>query len=252
MLPPASEMRRRGRAALTGNWPLAILVLLVGALLGGLSWGAPNITIDLDIPFYPQPGDFLYEWIRGLDNPACLFTAYGVARVAALWWWLTFFIGSAVELGCCLFFANMHRGRAFGFATLTERFPIFLKALGLRLYIFLFTLLWSLLLIVPGIIAAYRYSMAPYLMAENPELGVAEAVEMSKYMMDGSKGRLFCLDISFIGWLILSSLTLGIGDLFLNPYRVSARTAFYLDLLERRSPYRRDYAYGPDPNAANV
>ena len=75
----------------------------------------------------------------------------------------------------------------------------FLKAMGLNLFMALFIWLWSLLFIVPGIIAAYRYRLAPYLMAENPNLGIREAVNMSKELMAGHKWRLFCLNLSFIG-----------------------------------------------------
>ena len=66
-----------------------------------------------------------------------------------------------------------------------------------------------MLFIIPGLIATYRYAMAPYIMAEHPEMGIMEAIEASKQMMDGNKWSLFCLDFSFIGWMILSVLTSG-------------------------------------------
>ena len=75
-------------------------------------------------------------------------------------------------------------------------------------YIFIF--LWSLLFIVPGIIAAYRYRFALYNLCENPEMGVMEALNMSKAQTLGFKGQLFVLDLSFIGWYLLSGLTAGI------------------------------------------
>ena len=84
--------------------------------------------------------------------------------------------------------------------------------------------------IIPGFIATYRYAMAPYIMAEHPEMGIMEAIEASKQMMDGNKWSLFCLDFSFIGWMILSACTFGIGDLFLNPYTHMATAHFYLNL----------------------
>ena len=72
----------------------------------------------------------------------------------------------------------------------------------------LFTLLWSLLFVVPGIIAAYRYSMAPFIMAENPDIGIREAVRRSKMIMHGNKLRLFRLQLSFFGWYLLTALSL--------------------------------------------
>lgn len=109
----------------------------------------------------------------------------------------------------------------------------------------LFIWLWSLLFIVPGIIAAYRYRLAPYLMAENPNLGIREAVNMSKELMAGHKWRLFCLNLSFIGWGILSALTCGIGDLWLNPYIYAANAAFYVDRTGRNIPMAGEP--NPDP-----
>ncbi|MEZ4629000.1 MAG: DUF975 family protein, partial [Eubacteriales bacterium] len=116
---------------------------------------------------------------------------------------------------------------------LFSRFSIFGNALLLRVLMVVKILLWSLLLIVPGIVAAYRYAMAPYLLAEYPELTPSEAIERSKQMMAGNKGRLFCLHFSFIGWFLLAALTWGIGFLFLAPYVKAAETAFYLELSGR-------------------
>ena len=111
-------------------------------------------------------------------------------------------------------------------------------------------LVWLLLFIVPGIIAAYRYSMAPYIMAENPTMTAMEAIEESKRLMANNKWRLFCLQLSFIGWYILAALTAGIGGIFLAPYTKAAYTAFYLDLMNRlpASPYQAPAA--PVPPAA--
>ena len=75
--------------------------------------------------------------------------------------------------------------------------------------------------------------MAPYLLAEHPELTASEAIEQSKRMMAGNKGRLFCLQLSFIGWFLLAALTWGVGFFFLAPYTKAAETAFYLDLTGR-------------------
>lgn len=86
--------------------------------------------------------------------------------------------------------------------------------------------------LIPAIIAEYRYAMAYYLMVENPNLRVTDAVRCSAELMRGNKWRLFCLHLSFLGWNILNSLTFGIlGILFLNPYREYAVAAFYRDLV---------------------
>ena len=93
-----------------------------------------------------------------------------------------------------------------------------------------FTSLWSLLLIVPGIIKVYAYAMTPYILIDNPELSANQAINFSCKMMKGHKFDLFFLQLSFIGWGILSVFTGGIGLLWLMPYMMSAQAAFYQDI----------------------
>lgn len=95
---------------------------------------------------------------------------------------------------------------------------------------FIYTLLWSLLLIIPGIIKSYSYSMTYYILKDNPELKNNAAIEKSMQMMDGRKLDLFLLHLSFIGWAILCLLTAGIGFIFLIPYMYTAQAHFYEDL----------------------
>lgn len=117
----------------------------------------------------------------------------------------------------------------------------------------LFTFLWSLLFVIPGIIAAYRYSMATYIMAENPTIAPTEAIERSKALMDGRKGDLFCLDLSFFGWALLTVLTAGIGALWLTPYMAVSRAAFYRSLprsMGDRAPNGWQPQSGDRPNSS--
>ena len=87
---------------------------------------------------------------------------------------------------------------------------------------------------IPGIIAFYAYSMAPYIMVENPELSAKEAMKASKELMKGNKWRLFCLSFSFIGWDILAALSFGIGHIVLCPYVEAAGAAFYRAIKENQ------------------
>lgn len=92
----------------------------------------------------------------------------------------------------------------------------------------LYTFLWALLFIIPGIVKAYEYRMIPYLLAENPEMSKEEAFATSKQMMSGQKWRTFVLDLSFFGWILLSGLTCGILAIFyVNPYIFSTEAALY-------------------------
>ncbi len=97
---------------------------------------------------------------------------------------------------------------------------------------YVLVILWSLLLIVPGIMKSYSYAMVPYLMHDNPELTGREALSRSEEMMKGRRMDLFLLDMSFMGWIFLGLLAFGLGVFFVTPYVESAHVAFYEDLKE--------------------
>jgi uncharacterized membrane protein len=96
----------------------------------------------------------------------------------------------------------------------------------------IFIFLWSLLLVIPGIVKAYSYSMSYYILADNPNMPANEARKLSMVMMEGNKWRLFCLHLSFIGWFILCCLTFGILTFWVSPYVQTAEAAFYQSLLD--------------------
>lgn len=98
------------------------------------------------------------------------------------------------------------------------------------LLVLVYEFLWTLLLIIPGIIKSYSYAMTPYIMKDNEELTNNAAIEESMKMMQGHKMDLFILDITFIGWYLLGILTCGIGLLWVIPYHYTARAAFYEDI----------------------
>lgn len=98
------------------------------------------------------------------------------------------------------------------------------------LLVSVFTFLWTLLLIIPGVIKALAYSMTPFILNDNPELSPNEAINLSMKMMDGHKWDFFLLCISFIGWGLLSIFTLCIGFLWVIPYEYTAIAAFYEDV----------------------
>lgn len=100
----------------------------------------------------------------------------------------------------------------------------------LGLMTFIFTALWTLLLVIPGIIKGYSYSMAYYIKADHPEYDWKACIDESKAMMDGHKMELFLLDLSFIGWFIVGALCLGVGLFWVAPYVSAARAQFYLSL----------------------
>lgn len=100
----------------------------------------------------------------------------------------------------------------------------------------LYTFLWALLFIIPGIIKAYEYRMIPYILAENPDIDHSEAFERSKEMMSGNKWAAFVLDLSFIGWHLLNFITFGLlGVFFVNPYVYQTEAELYVKLCEVKS-----------------
>lgn len=96
----------------------------------------------------------------------------------------------------------------------------------------LYTFLWSLLLIIPGIIKSYGYSMTLFIMAEEPDISATEAIKRSEAMMKGYKWNYFLLQLSFIGWMLLATFTCGIGYIWLYPYMQTATSHFYLKVKE--------------------
>ncbi len=104
---------------------------------------------------------------------------------------------------------------------------IFLTLLLREIYI----ALWTLLLIVPGIVKSYSYAMTPYILQDDPDCKYDDAICRSMALMNGHKMDLFLLDLSFLGWAILCLFTLGIGFLFLFPYWLTARAKFYEELM---------------------
>lgn len=143
---------------------------------------------------------------------------------------IAFIIGGPINFGLASFFLKLARNQEAVFSEIFTGFNHFLKNFTLNFFIILFTFLWFLLLIIPGIIAILRYSMAYYIMNDNPELKALEAMELSKKMMYGHKTRLFFLWLSFMGWFLLGIFTLGVGFLYLMPYYNATKANFYEDV----------------------
>ena len=125
----------------------------------------------------------------------------------------------------------------------------FAQSLVLYLMTSLYTFLWALLFVVPGLVKSYSYAMAPYILQSNPALGWEACIKESRRMMDGHKWQLFCLDFSFVGWYIVGALCLGVGVFWVYPYYELARANFYMALKAQNEPPRTEsFDYEPvDP-----
>jgi hypothetical protein len=179
-------------------------------------------------------------------------------------YWLVFVIFAAVCLiisivqtginytlnaGATHYFVGLSAGNPnLSIGLIFSRMRYFLKLTGATFMVSLFTFLWSLLLFIPGIIASYRYAMVGYILAERPETGIMEAISESKSLMNGRKMRLFCLNFSFIGWILLATLTCGIGTIVLLPYMRCAEATFFLDA----TGYPLNSASAPNPEVQAI
>ncbi len=152
-------------------------------------------------------------------------------------------VAGPLSLGLVRFYIRLKRGGQPAIENLFDGFKRFGESLVLHLLITVFVLLWSLLFIIPGIIAALRYSMAFYIMHDNPEMTGSDALNKSKEMMTGHKGKLFCLYLGFTGWFILCLFTFGIGFLWLYPY-INVTVANFYDDLKNSSAKPQEAAVG--------
>lgn len=253
MIKRAADFRAAARNALSGQWGWAILAGLIASLLGattvGSTVGQPRINFEETTEEGTTevvPGELDEETMMLLAIIGGVFiVVFAIALVWALAWR---FFSSIIRTGYACFNMDLIDGKKPDLVTLFKYFHAW-KNIGLTglletLYIFL----WSLLCFIPGIIASYSYAMVPYILADDPTIGPNEAITRSKEMMRGYRWNLFCLDFSFIGWNILSSLTCGIGDIWLIPYKSAARADFYRELSGTR-PVSDVYACAFDPES---
>ena len=147
-------------------------------------------------------------------------------------WLISILISGSISIGLASFALSLSRKHNAMLMQLFSGFQKFGVGLGAYLLKAIFIVLWLLLLIVPGIIAALSYSMTYFIIAENDSIGPLEAITKSKEMMRGNKWKFFGLGFRFLGWGLLCILTLGIGFLWLFPYMFVSYAQFYDDIKE--------------------
>ncbi len=142
----------------------------------------------------------------------------------------TFLLSPAFSLGSVMIYLKVADRKQFSAGDVFEGFYDFWSAFKVTFLVGLFTFLWSLLFIIPGIIKSYSYSMAMYILAENKGISAREAIRRSKEMMEGKKMDYFVLQLSFIGWILLGVITFGIAYIWVMPYIAATVTNFYKSL----------------------
>lgn len=227
-----SDIRYSARRALSGMWGISILVGFLASLLGAGMYGGTS-----SLGFRSSDLKDLFQFIsirsselQNLNNRTYLSVLLALGSAANFLGIVQFIIGGTVKLGYCRFLLKQHDGDHPELSDLFSQFDRFGDGFCLAFLQTILIALWSLLFVIPGIVASYKYAMAQFIMVENPNMRASEALQASKTMMYGHKMELFILHLSFFGWMILCSLTFGIGNLWLNPYMNAANAAFYREI----------------------
>ena len=229
----SSEFRRRARESLSGNWFVAVIAGFIASLLGGVGAGSGSVSFD-----------FSSEDLEGVDLEAILydlgitkemltvFLAFigFLAIVGFVYSIICLIIGSGVSVGYAKLNLDIVDGGSASVGTIFSMFGRWKSALWARILVNIRVMLWSLLFVSPGIVASYSYAMVSFVLADHPEMTANEALAESRRIMKGNRWRLFCLNLSFIGWSFLCIFTLGIGYIWLLPYTQAANAAFYREV----------------------
>lgn len=209
-----SQIKKKALASLKGKWGTAV----------GLT-----ICVFLVTTFVPLIAEILASggisnWFEQTETPLIadlvnlIFTFLFIPLTAATYWFY-------------LVIARWNDPKITQVFAVYKEWELSLKVIGTSILVGIFTMLWSLLLIIPGIIKGIAYSQVFYLLRDDPELTALEAITESKNRMKGYKWKYFLLNLSFIGWAFIAIFTLGIGFLWLAPYISTANATFYNELI---------------------
>ena len=232
----AADFRSIARNALKGKWGIAVVAGLIASLLGAIGSSGPELNVELNDGNFNASLQIFGQDVVSSNGGVEFWTVFaGIATYIAIFAVVTgialFILGSIVEVGYMKFNLDLvDRQKEPEIGTLFGYFTYWKTTAAAKFLQGLYVFLWSLLFIIPGIVAGYSYAMTGYILAEHPELTASEAIEQSKQMMYGHRWRLFCLQFSFIGWDLLCAMTLGIGNLWLRPYKQAAEAAFYREV----------------------
>ena len=228
-----AELKMRGNMAFKKNYVSAVVVALLMGIFGTVSGESSARRVSENSDIY-SGNLFNVGMITGL--------LAGIATVVILIVLVAkVFVGNLLKMGGYRFFILNQTAQP-GIGTLLDGFrsghygnivlTMFLRDL--------FTALWSLLLVVPGIVKHYEYLMVPYIIAENPAMDYKEAFQISKQMMDGEKMEAFIMDLSFLGWYLLSAVTCGLLAIFyVNPYVQASFAEMYT--FNKQKAYQEGY-----------
>jgi len=226
------ELKERAKEVLRKSYWKAFMVSLIILFAGGHNGGGFNYNFG-NSGKNNRIGNHGNDFPGLMDNwvSIMLIAAVVVILIIIAVILLRIFLGYHLEIGGKRYFVKAAQGDAdlnnLGFGFEKGAYLDIIKAMLWKESI---NMLWYLLLIIPGIVKAYAYSMVPYILADNPNIGFKRALKLSKQMTDYHKFSMFVLDLSFIGWYILGVVALFVGTLFVLPYELSTKAELYLVL----------------------
>lgn len=221
-----AELKDRAKSVLRKYYwkmfAVSMVLLLIGGRDGG--GGSSNSRAEQDV-VHVLPEELAYVILKLMVIIGSVILILTLLRI---------FIGYVLEVGCRKFFVRAAEDDCYmGYMGQYFKEGRYLGVVGTMFLRAIYLLLWTLLLIIPGIIKSYAYRMVPYILSDNPNIGANRAIQLSNEMTKGEKWEMFVLDLSFIGWYLLGLLALGIGVLFVMPYEDATKAQLYLHLRER-------------------
>lgn len=236
------ELKTRAKEVLKNNYWKAFLVSLVILLGGGSTSNGRSSVNSNDVSWNMGPENFDFGIIAGVIGIVLIIVIFiGLLRV---------FLGYILEVGGRKYFIAAAKDCSdlnyLGFGFEKTKYIEIIKTM---FYKGVLVFLWTLLLIIPGIVKNYAYRMVPYILADNPSIGYKRAIELSNDMTMGHKFDIWVLDLSFLGWYFLGALAFGIGTLFVRPYDNATNAELYLVL--RESAIRSGMCTAQELNISN-
>ncbi len=226
----ADNYKMIARDALKGHWGSAVIAGMIAVWLGAFATSFGSLCE------YAAGTSIAIYFLEGI--PGYMMILLTIVILCSLFY---FFIGSMIRLGYIDYNLALLDRRKAAIRRLFAHFPSIWRMILVKIMYFFIISLSTLMLIIPGIISIYSYAMVPYVLEEKPGYSISRIFRASRRIMQGHKWQLFKLRFSFLGWNILGLLTLGLGFLFIIPYRYAAEAAFYNEISGRADAYyKRD------------
>jgi uncharacterized membrane protein len=225
-----NDARAAIRESATSPYLTALILMVIVYILGLLQSKLTGVTIDYNTYLHAiETGntDYLISVARQMPGPA----PQTIGALLSL-------MSTMVSIGFTIFCLLVSRRLPGSVGNLFDAFGNFFRFLWLMILIWIFVFLWSLLFIIPGIVASYRYRQAVYILIDNPDMRAIDCIKKSKEMMAGHKAELFVLDLSFLGWYLLSVIPF--VPVYVYPYTGTTYAGYYNALLHLKADTRRE------------